>query len=179
MRGHNGFVSASQSIGENFGSRYQSGFQELLVAQKFNGKMEADALRIFGFDLFITNADRGHQRSNVITNGEEFLIFDHEMSFSHVSILSFLRSKRPWIISEHEKTLYEKHVFYPYLKNKEQDFTTFASDLQRIDDSFWEKVDTLLPVAWNTPEVGEIRNYLSEIVKHRDEFADQMTQTLL
>lgn len=179
MRSHNGFVSASQSVGENFGSRYKSGFQEILVAQKFSGKMEADSLRIFGFDLFITNADRGHQRSNVNTNGEEFLIFDHEMSFSHVSILSFLRSKRPWIISEHEKTLYEKHVFYPYLKNKEQDFTNFASDLQRIDDSFWEKVETLLPAAWNTPEVGEIRDYLSEIVKHRDEFADQLTQTLL
>jgi len=179
MRGYEGYVTASQSVGENFGSRYRNGFQEILAGQKFSGRMEADSLRIFGFDLFITNADRGHQRSNVHTNGEEFLIFDHEMSFSHVSILSFVRSKRPWIISEHEKTLYEKHVFYPYLKNKEQDFTTFASDLQRIDDSFWEKVETLLPPAWNTTEVAEIRDYLFEIVKHRDEFADQLIQTLL
>lgn len=179
MRGNEGFIHASQSLGENFGSRYKDGFQELLAGQKFSGKMEMDALRIYGFDLFITNSDRGHQKNNVNTNGEEFLIFDHELSFSHVTILSFLRTKTPWIISGHEKTLYEKHVFYPYLKNKEQDFFSFASDLQRIDDAFWQKVETLLPTAWNTSEVGEIRSYLTEIVKHREEFADQLTQSLL
>jgi len=179
MRGREGFLTASQSLGENFGSRYKSGFQELLVGQKFSGKMEEMALRIYGFDSFITNPDRGHQKSNVNTNGEEFLIFDHELSFSHVTILPFLRSKTPWILSEHEKTLFEKHVFYPYLKGKEQDFTTFAFDLQRINDDFWQKVNAFLPAAWRTSEVDEIRAYLTEIVNHRDEFSDQLTQTLL
>lgn len=176
--GRTGFSLASQCIGENFGSRYQPGFGEILASQKFSGKMEADALRIYGFDMFITNADRGHQKNNVHTNGEEFLIFDHELGFSYISMI-FNRNPTPWIFDENDKINMPKDVFYPYLKNKEQDFTTFASDLQRIDDSFWEKVETLLPAAWNTPEVGEIRNYLSEIVKHRDEFADQLTQTLL
>ncbi|MBS4072154.1 MAG: hypothetical protein KGZ90_12535 [Algoriphagus sp.] len=179
MRGYDGFIHASQSLGENYGSRYKAGFEELLAGQKFSGKMETDALRIFGFDLFVTNSDRGHQKNNVNTNGEEFLIFDHELSFSHVTILPFLRTKTPWIVLDHEKTLYQKHVFYPYLKGKVQDFSTFASDLQRIDDAFWQKVETLLPTAWNTSEVGEIRAYLTEIVNHRDEFADQLTQSLL
>jgi hypothetical protein len=176
--GRTGFSLASQCIGENFGSRYRPGFEELLVGQKFSGKMEADAIRIYGFDMFITNADRGHQKNNVHTNGEEFLIFDHEMGFSYISMI-FNRNPTPWIFDENDKINIPKHVFYSYLKNKEQDFTTFASDLQRIDDSFWEKVETLLPAAWNTSEVGEIRDYLTEIVKHRDEFADQLTQTLL
>lgn len=179
MYGRTGFSLASQCIGENFGSRYEPGFTEILASQKFSGKMETDALRIYGFDMFITNADRGHQKNNVHTNGEEFLIFDHEMSFSHISLLSMFRNKTPWIFNENDKINLPKHVFYSYLKNKEQDFTTFASDLQRIDDSFWEKVETLLPTAWNTSEVGEIRSYLTEIVKHREEFADQLTQTLL
>lgn len=177
--GRTGFSLASQCIGENFGSRYQSGFAEILASQKFSGKMEADSLRIYGFDMFITNADRGHQKNNVHTNGEKFLIFDHEMSFSHISLLSMFRNKTPWIFNENDKTNIKKHVFYPYLKDQVRDFTTFASDLQRINDSFWQKVETLLPTAWNTSEVSEIRAYLTEIVNHRDEFADQLTQSLL
>ena len=179
MRGRDGFLTASQSLGENFGSRYQSGFQELLAGQKFSGRMEETAMRIYGFDLFITNPDRGHQKNNVNTNGDEFLIFDHELSFSQIQVLPFLRSKTPWILLEHEKTLFQKHVFFPYLKGKAQDFTTFASDLDRINDGFWQKVDAFLPAAWRTSEVDEIRAYLTEIVNHRDEFADQLTQTLL
>ena len=179
MRGKEGFAVASQSVGQNYGSRYMAGYEDILTGQKFSMQMESDALKIYGFDLFITNTDRGHQKNNVITNGEQFLIFDHELSFSHISILPFLRSSTPWIFNESEKTLYQKHVFYNYLKGRVQDFTSFASDLQRINDDFWQKVETLLPTSWTTSEVGEIREYLSQIIKHRSDFSDQLTQSLL
>lgn len=48
-----------------------------------------------------------------------------------------------------------------------------------LKDAGLGTVDTLLPSAWNTSEVGEIRDYLTQIVAHRDEFADQLTQSLL
>ena len=179
LRGRDGFMAASQSLGENYGSRYRAGFQEILEAQKFSQQMEEVAARIYAFDLFVSNTDRGHQKNNVHTNGEEFLIFDHELSFSHISILSFLRPNTPWVLLDADQGLFRKHVFYKYLKGNERDFTGFVSGLDRIDPAFWQKVEGYLPKSWRTDEFVEIRNYISEMVENKEEFADQLTKSLL
>jgi hypothetical protein len=179
LYGRDGYKAASQSLGENFGSTYRPGFEEILMGQKFNNQMEEIALRIYAFDLLITNPDRGHQKNNVNTNGTDFLIFDHELAFSYISMLPFLRSKSPWIFSENDRELYSKHVFYKYLKGEERDFSYFSQDLEKLNDSFWQKAyDCLLP-SWRSSEFDEIRNYLTEIVLNKEKFADQLTLTLL
>ncbi|EKB48130.1 HipA family kinase [Cecembia lonarensis] len=177
--GRDGYKAASQSLGENFGSRYRPGFQELLAGQKFSNVMEEMAMRIYAFDMLITNPDRGHQKNNVNTNGSEFLIFDHELAFSYISMLPFLRSKEPWVLVPNEKELYAKHVFYNYLKGEERNFEKITVDFERINEDFWKKVVALLPRDWITDEIKEIRDYLSEIGLRKEVFAEQLTQTLL
>lgn len=178
MIGNKGYAAASLSIGLNFGSKFRSGFLEMQVGQKFSVIMEEQAMRIYAFDLFITNADRGHRKDNVLTNGNEFLIFDHELAFSYVNLLSFSRTKTPWIFGEAEKPLYRDHVFYRYLRNKERDFGNFTSELERLNDAFWQKVKEQLPKDWISEEVDEIQSYLSGIVAHKEVFTDQLSQSL-
>jgi hypothetical protein len=177
--GRDGYKAASQSVGENFGSKYRPGFQELLSGQKFSNIMEEMAMRIYAFDMLITNPDRGHQKNNVNTNGSEFLIFDHELAFSYISMLPYLRSKEPWVLVPNEKELYAKHVFYKYLKGEERNFEKITLDFERINEDFWKKVVAFLPKDWITDEIKEIRDYLTEIVLRKEVFAEQLTQTLL
>jgi hypothetical protein len=179
LTGREGYKAALQSLEENFGSQYKPGFEEILTGQKFSNQMVEMALRIYAFDLFITNPDRGHQKNNVNTNGSDFLIFDHELAFSYISMMPFLRSKTPWIFSENDRDLYSKHVFYKYLKGAERDFSYFSENLERLNDGFWQKAHDCLPLSWKPNEFDEIRNYLSEIVLNKEKFADQLTQTLL
>jgi hypothetical protein len=70
-------------------------------------------------------------------------------------------------------------VFYKYLKGEERDFTKITLDYERLDGTFWQKVDDLLPHDWKSNEIKAIRNYLTEIISRKEEFADQLTQTLL
>lgn len=134
------------------------------------------ALKIYAFDLMITNPDRGNKKDNVITNGSEFLIFDHELAFSY--LVTLFKSTTPWLLVPKEKELYSNHVFYKYLKGEDRDFTKITLDYERLDSAFWQKVDDLLPDDWKSNEIKEIRNYLAEIVSRKEEFADQLTQTL-
>jgi hypothetical protein len=133
--GRKGYHNALKSIGINFGTSYESGIMELVNGKFFleNNLLEQTE-SIFAFDMFISNADRGAGKPNVLSNGEKFMIYDHELAFSFVSLLPFLRSKTPWIIGEAEREMYEKHHFFPYLRNRRIDFSNFVVELSNINE---------------------------------------------
>lgn len=119
LKGKDGYNSARNSIGLNFGSSYVEGYNELITGKPLSSpKLLNDAKDIFAFDMFISNADRGAGKPNVLSNGNDFLLFDHELAFSFVLLLPFLQNKTPWILGDGEKEMYERHYFYPYLKYK-------------------------------------------------------------
>jgi len=178
-----GYQAAIKSIGYNFGSRYQEGFSSLVKAPSMiSNLLQPLALDIFAFDQFISNADRSNrpeQRPNVLSDGNGYLILDHELAFSFVSLVPFLRNKTPWIPGHLERELIEGHVFYPYLRQKEYDFKPFCEKLCCFDSLFWERVHIFMPDSWKGDFIADIQSYLSSIVENREQFAAQLTSLLL
>lgn len=54
------------------------------------------ALCILAFDAFIQNPDRCKKNPNLLVKGSEFRAIDHELAFSSLDVLPFLRSPNPW-----------------------------------------------------------------------------------
>lgn len=177
--GKKGHQSALKSIGLNYGSLYESGYT---IFPNINFVLDAhlmeQAKMIFMFDMFIANADRGAGKPNVLSNGDNLLILDHELAFSFADILPFLRNKEPWIIGDMEKEMYQSHYFFPFLNKREIDFSPFTNKLVWLNDNFWNKAFSLIPPEWKTPELDDIKLHLDSIVNNRQSFSDQLTKIL-
>lgn len=179
MKGRDGYRAALQSQGINFGSLYQPGFSSIPEGSfALPDDLVEIAKLIYVFDIFIANTDRGHQRSNVASNGTELLIYDHELAFSFLRMLPFLRNKTPWILNDADRDLYQKHIFYNMLKDLTPDLTQQTKLLQRYDSVFWEKVYKTLPQEWIDDHVIEIAPYLTSIVENHAYFAESLNKTL-
>jgi hypothetical protein len=179
--GRDGFQNARNSVGLNYGSLYVEGYMELLNNKPLlSNNLLEEAQNIFAFDMFISNSDRGAGKPNVLTNGNDFVVYDHELAFSFIMLLPFLRNKTPWILGQAEREMYEKHYFYPFLKHTNIDFYEFTERFLRIDEYFWGKVVRHIPQEWLRTEILiDIKNYLQSIVEHRKTFAEQLTKVLL
>lgn len=179
IKGKDGYNNARNSIGLNVGSVYEEGFQEFIKGNPFSLGILTDSARdIFAFDMFISNADRGAGKPNVLCNGNNFLLFDHELAFSFVLLLPFSQSKTPWILGDGEKEMYRSHYFYPYLKSMKLDFEEFTERFKRINDSFWIRVKELMPLEWQTEDIETIKNYLKAIAENHKIFAKQLKTVL-
>lgn len=179
LLGKNGYHSALKSIGLNYGSVYEAGYN-LVPNNNFtlDYKLTEQAKMIFMFDMFIANADRGAGKPNVLSNGENLLVFDHELAFSFVDIISFLRNPKPWTIGAAEQEMYEKHYFYPYFRKQELDFSTLTDKLTCFNTEFWNKAIDFIPKLWKTDELNEIRNHLDSIIANKSIFAEQLTKII-
>lgn len=175
LRGQDGFLAAQNSIGLNFGSNYVVGYSELVVGRPIPSSIDNALLKdIFAFDMFISNADRGAGKPNLLTNGKDFLLFDHELAFSFIYSLPFLRNKTPWIFGEAERELYKKHYFYNYLKGTNIDFEAFTEQFRSIDEQFWSKALSLIPKSWQTDDLKVIKDYLKLISDNHKTFSEQL-----
>lgn len=181
--GRKGYNNALKSIGLNFGTSYNSGMMELVNGKFFLEKnLIEQAENIFAFDMFISNADRGAGKPNVLSNGDKFMIYDHELAFSFIALMPFFRNRTPWLIGETEREMYEKHHFFPYLKNRRVDFPNFVLQLSNIDENFWDSIEELTPNEWFINcknEFEDIKNYLNEIISHKEMFSEELTRILL
>lgn len=180
MQGRNGYQNARNSIGMNYGCVYYEGYAELVSGKALLSNQLLDqAQDVFAFDMFISNADRGAGKPNVLSNGENFLLYDHELAFSFIMLLSFARNKTPWILGDSERELIEKHHFYPYFKLSTIDFNEFTNRFLALDDYFWTRVREFIPTPWFGKHIDEIRDYLDAIINHKETFAEELAKTLL
>lgn len=180
LLGENGYHSALKSVGLNFGSVYEAGYMELVKGSfKLQDQLLEQAKMIFMFDMFVANADRGAGKPNVITNSDNFLVFDHELAFSFADLLSFARNPEPWTIGLAEKYLYESHLFYPYLRGADIDFTAQTEKLTLINSNFWNRVNEFVPTEWRTDEIEDIKTHTEKIIANRNIFSNELTKILM
>ncbi len=179
VKGRDGYRAAFQSQGINFGSKYVSGYYNIPQASfSLSKDLKKTAELIYVFDMFIANTDRGHQRPNVISNGSNLLIYDHELAFSFLLMLPSLRNKTPWVFNETDRDLYEKHFFYKLLKSLKPDLTQHANLLECFNEDFWSKVYKILPQDWLDDKVLEIQPYLTKMIKNLPYFAETLNKTV-
>lgn len=180
LLGEKGYHSALKSVGLNFGSVYEAGYMELVKGSfKLQDQLLEQAKMIFMFDMFVANTDRGAGKPNVITNSDNFLVFDHELAFSFADLLSFARNPEPWTIGLAEKDLYESHLFYPYLSGADLDFTVQTEKLTLINSNFWNRVNEFVPTEWRTDEIEDIKTHTEKIIANRNIFSNELTKILM
>lgn len=177
--GQKGYQSALKSMGFNFGSIYQEGFSEFPQTNfVLSNALIEQAKAVFMFDMFISNADRGAGKPNILSDGETLLLLDHELAFSFADILPFLRNETPWVLGAAEKEMYTSHYLYSFLNKQEINFEPFTEKLVVINNAFWDKALSLIPKAWQTEELSDIRNHLDSIIANRASFSAHLTKIL-
>ena len=177
--GGKGYRDAGNSIGLNFGSTYVPGYVEFVRNQRLTDEQMQQAQDIFALDLFLSNPDRRVSKPNLLTNGKDILLFDHELAFAFIMDLPFLRNKTPWILRDQDREWIENHYFYSYLKHRQVDFSTIVDKLASLDAQFWTRTKQLLPPEWLNEQIDTIQDYLTAIITNRIEFSAQLTQVLL
>jgi hypothetical protein len=183
LRGQSEYAVASQSLGYNFGTRYVDRYQVLAIHQKLPETLLERAAEILAFDVLIQNADRTLEppgKPNLLTNGKELLMFDHELAFEFTLGLSSLRSKAPWIIRDSDKLWIEKHCLFRTLKNYTFDEQNLLDKFARLDGIFWSSAWERTPNAWKDKEQFEvIKDHINQIVSNKALFFKNLQLLLL
>ncbi len=176
LRGNDAFGMASRSIGYNYGSKYMKAYQQFVTGQKFSEGLHQKAVDLFAFDLFISNSDRTHLKPNMNTDGENILIFDHELAFGFA--LEILPNPQPWLILDRHMEWIRNQYLFPILRGREQNFSNFVERLQVLNNDFWNKLQQIIPAAWMSEEFQKIKATLRTIIEHKEEFIQQIQARL-
>lgn len=183
LQGQSEYAIASQSLGYNFGTRYVDRYQVLAVHQKLPETLLERAAEILAFDVLIQNADRTLEppgKPNLLTNGKELLMFDHEVAFGFIFEMSFTRNREPWVIRESDKLWIEKHCLFRTLKNYTFDVQNLLNKFARLDGIFWSSAWELTPDSWRDKEQFEvIKDHVNQIVSNKALFFKNLQLLLL
>lgn len=174
LLGKEGYKNALNSLGINFGSKHEPGYWEFTKNQLLTDKQIKEAQRIFAFDIFISNPDRRLDKPNMLTNGENVLIFDHELAFDFV--LQLFKNKTPWQLRPEDKEWIKRHYFFSILKGNENEFEEFVSEFGKLTPNFWEKLKSIIPKEWQTDQIDEIKDYLTSLISHKESFIEELNQ---
>lgn len=176
-RGSDAYSIVSNSLGFNVGSGFQQGYREFINGRPLTPEEQEQARLVFAFDVLINNVDRNAKKQNMLTNGQQIMLLDHELAFSFTKMLPSLRSPQPWLLQEWDvREWIQKHYFYPQLQGQQFDFTTLAPKLEGLDGQFWQAARQHIPPAWRTPEIDAIEAYISQVLTHVSEFTQELNR---
>lgn len=180
-RGKSWYKKVAESIGINFGTKnFGGGFYTWLPETSLPFTLQEEALKIFVFDMLIQNADRGHQRANLNTNGKELKIFDHELAFSYTDLIGY-STRDEWVLDENgfEKDLIFKHLFHKHLKGKNGLPIDGVVDLVKsFNSEFWKKAEKLIPAMWMDQSFQKIKQHTQSVVKNVNRFKTEIRRIL-
>lgn len=178
MEEHGNYELANQSLGPNFGSFYKEGYLEIIPGQNISTDLKEKLYDIFAFDILVGNPDRRIDKPNFLSNGKDFLIYDHELAFSFTQILSFARNPQPWLIPLTEMSWISRNYCFAQLKGKHSDFSNFAARLEGLNENFWARADELIPPEWKTNNYLVIKAHINLIVANRHKFIQELNRIL-
>lgn len=167
---------ALSSIGYNFGSAYEANYQIVSVG-KLSDKLLPYAQDIFAFDILIHNADRNIIKPNMLTNGEEIIILDHEAAFGF-TFAPFI-SANIWEMQDRDKKWITDHFFYHEIKGKNYDYDSFSLKLATLNDSFWDRAWNLLPSEWQLDQFNTIKRTIKSFVENKDKLIQELKFIML
>jgi hypothetical protein len=162
--------------GFQFGTAYKSGCYGIIRNQVLSEFQRLQINQIFPFDIFISNVARRTEHHNLLTDGNNLLIFNHQSAFDFLN--DGYKNKTPWEFRPQDKDWIKRHLFFPYLKNKFPDFSILINKLERLDDNFWNKAFALIPVDWKMDELEEIKSHSQAIIANKDTFLQSLKNVL-
>lgn len=174
-------MAASSSIA--FGSRLLPASFALWVSTggKLDPGLDAEALNILAFDCWATNGDRRIQNNNVLTNGREFAVIDHELSLGHALINLFW--KPPWIPNVLDNALPPNdHVFFSPLRGRgAYDISALTAKLGALTDGRIDLYGAAIPGEWVAAEpqtVSETIIFLKQLRDHAGEASKEFVRAM-
>jgi len=161
------------SVGSNFGSEVvQSGFGTWPVGKSIPFGLRQAAFEVFAFDALIQNPDRKYSNPNLLSNGKELCVIDHELAFSF--LYEIPGSTHPWELSDRHFDFLQEHLFYRELKGHKLKLDRFVGALNGLSDKTLIEMAEQLPSEWKTSAVTRIQDHLITIRKHSKKFAEQL-----
>jgi len=136
-----------------FGSRTLTGFYSVPTDPALDGLNRQSAADILAFDLLIGNADRGGEgaKPNCMTNGRDFVIFDHEKAFLGTGLMLF-GYRSPWLPGAlSQRTGPNSHLFINALRKlrNKPSFNDFMSRWSKaVTDTRLMEYRQALPPEW-------------------------------
>jgi hypothetical protein len=162
------------SVGLNFGSRLLSGHSIWPVDKVIPEAMWQSAVDVFAFDALIQNPDRRDSNPNLLTQGDNICVYDHELAFSF--LVDVKPSMTPWKLGG-DRYL-ESHVFFRRLKSKSIELDDFAANLRSLREDVLLAIETDIPEAWINRDMLRIKAHLRTLREHADEFIDEVRRKL-
>ncbi|MDZ4796914.1 MAG: HipA family kinase [Bryobacteraceae bacterium] len=162
------------SVGLNFGTRLLRGMSNWPVDKPVPEKMHQTALEVFAFDALIQNPDRRFNNTNLLTQGDRIVLFDHELAFSF--LLDILPSTSPWRVEE--QTYLTEHVFFRLLRSRVVDLARFESLLAELAGPSLDGILAAVPPEWNNESLEKIEQHLRVLSAHASEFAEAVRRRL-
>jgi hypothetical protein len=148
-----------------FGSALRTGMSVWPTHQKVEASQSQSAAEIAVFDQIIVNSDRRPVNPNLLFRGDDFIIFDHELSLSSDQVLFW---KEPWVdggLSDLESR--EKHIFArPYFERGIADLDRFALAWESLAEDRFGEYLAALPSSWVYDE-AKIRAKLAYLMDVR------------
>lgn len=177
LRGNDAFQLASKSLGYNAGSKYTRDHKTLVMNQALNDHQLPAAQGIFLFDVLIQNSDRRHEKPNMMTDGRDIVIFDHELAFSFV--FDIFPNPKPWEVREVDRTWINDHTLLQRLRGKGCDYEGLSQRFDTLGEPFWGRAWELLPNIWQLSEqFGKIKGHIDTICANREAFITQIKMLL-
>jgi hypothetical protein len=168
------YDEVGKSIGLNFGSELLTpGYNIWPVSAPLPPNLENLGGEILAFDAFIQNLDRRNNNPNILQNGNEIMLIDHEMAFSFTVPPLIGTVSNPWEEEAFKACIVQKshcHAFYSQLRGKGLQFDGFKGKLNSLTDEDFAEIMDCVPIVWKTPKSPDILKHLKELRNNADKF---------
>ncbi|WP_324255536.1 HipA family kinase [Xanthobacter autotrophicus] len=130
-----------------FGSRLAVGqFAAWNSGNQILDAMRPKAAGIFVFDAAIQNVDRRTSNPNCLVRGDDLIIFDHELAFSHrLPLLGWIP---PWRLGGLTSFEHGGHIFWSGLKGSNVDLSPVRAAWAGLSDSRIADYEAAVPAEW-------------------------------
>ncbi len=176
LKGNDSWAVASKSLGYNYGSKYLKEYSTLILNKPLNNHQLPYAQNAFAFDMFIQNSDRTIIKPNLLTNGEDIIILDHEIAFGFI-FASFLTANI-WEMAEEHKLWIRQHCLLPLIKGETYNFEKFSDKFDNLTNKFWKKAFEIIPEDWRSDQFNSIKNILAGISVNRKHFILELKKVM-
>jgi len=149
--------------GPHFGSLHRTGGYGVALFP-VPIRLMPQVLDIFTFDMLIQNPDRRRVKPNLLFDGEQYVLFDHELAFSFLADIG--PSSLPWELRK--LSLVKDHVIYGqlihYAESHDLSFERFLSRLTTVSDSLLNEMVSAIPERWHgSAKTGKIVLHIAAI----------------
>lgn len=134
------------------------------------------AAEILAFDCWFQNSDRRQDNPNLLYNGTNFAVIDHELAFMYEGVLFW---KPPW---EHDgaTSLVERHLFGSSLKRTFPSLDRITASLKSIGDERLNSYAEAIPLEWieDGVSLSKTLNFVKEVRDNADAAAQEVLRAL-